>query len=175
MLDQRTIPLTFLISILFLLWGCASSPRAIEQPEQLQQKTSIEEYERTFNPSKYNEPIAATTTREKSATLTVTLPEDSLQITEEVVQGYRVQVYSSSNFDEASQMKSLVAEQASSDSVYILFDPPVYKVRVGDYPTRYEANQRLLFFLNAGYRDAWIVPDRIVLRKRYPSQSTETQ
>jgi hypothetical protein len=41
----------------------------------------------------------------------------------------------------------------------------VYKVRVGDFANRYEANQRLPEFVEKGYRDAWIVPDRIVQRK----------
>jgi hypothetical protein len=36
---------------------------------------------------------------------------------------------------------------------------------VGDFVNRYEANQRLPEFVEKGYRDAWIVPDRTVQRK----------
>jgi hypothetical protein len=51
------------------------------------------------------------------------------------------------------------------DSVYLLFDAPVYKVRVGDFVSRYEAGQKLPDIVELGYRDAWIVPDKIVQRK----------
>jgi hypothetical protein len=62
-------------------------------------------------------------------------------------------------------MKEVVTEKFIGDSVYVVYDAPVYKIRVGDFVNRYEANQRLPEFTEKGYRDAWIVPDRIVQRK----------
>ena len=51
------------------------------------------------------------------------------------------------------------------DSVYVVYDPPVYKVRVGDYTSRLEASRKLSTFIDKGYPDAWIVADRIVQRR----------
>ena len=86
-------------------------------------------------------------------------------VQEEVVQGFRIQIFSSSNVDEATLMKNLALEKFVGDSIYVVYDAPVYKVRVGDFLNRYEANQRLPEFVEKGYREAWIVPDRIVQRK----------
>jgi hypothetical protein len=62
-------------------------------------------------------------------------------------------------------MKTVAVEKFPRDSIYVVYDAPVYKIRVGDFISRYEANQRLPEFVEKGYRDAWIVPDRIVQRK----------
>jgi hypothetical protein len=51
------------------------------------------------------------------------------------------------------------------DSVYVVYDPPIYKIRLGDYPTRYDASIELPTVVGMGYPDAWIVPDNIVRRK----------
>jgi hypothetical protein len=92
------------------------------------------------------------------------IPKDSMIVQEEVVQGYRIQIFSSSNVDETTLMKNLAVEKFVGDSIYVVYDAPVYKVRIGDFINRYEANQRLPEFVEKGYRDAWIVPDRIVQR-----------
>jgi hypothetical protein len=46
-----------------------------------------------------------------------------------------------------------------------VFDPPVYKIRVGDFLTRVEANQRLGVISALGFADAWVVGDKITIRK----------
>ncbi len=84
---------------------------------------------------------------------------------EETVQGFRIQIFSSSNIDDANAAKKGAEGKFSNDSVYIVFDAPVYKVRVGDFVNRYDASQRLPEFVDKGYRDAWIVPDQIEQRK----------
>lgn len=167
--------------VVFLLGamiGCTPESKLTkEHPASLPTKTTIAEVEKTFDPSAYViefVPPSQGSSPQRSQTARLVLPQDSATVQEEIVQGFRIQLYSSSNYDEAQGMKSVTQDLAVPDSVYIVFDPPVYKVRVGDFVSRYEANQRLLYYIGRGYRDAWVVPDRVIVRKTLPQvQNTD--
>jgi hypothetical protein len=179
MLDQfhTIMKIQILFSILCMLVlltaGCTSSRSFIrdEEPKQetpKEDKHSLAEYEATLNPTDYDQEVEVVEkahVEEKKQQSPLEIPKDSLVVEEEVVQGFRIQVFSSSGVDEATLMKDVVTGKFISDSVYMVYDAPVYKVRVGDFVNRYEASQRLPEFTEKGYRDAWIVPDRIIHRK----------
>jgi hypothetical protein len=169
-------PSFFLIGALLsmmLAAGCSSSrsfkeETKPEQEESVAKKMPLSEYEATLNPADFDqevEIIQKVHGEEKLQQSHLDIPKDSVVIQEEQVQGFRVQVFSSSNFDDASLMKSQTLRKFKDDSIYVVYDAPVYKVRVGDFLNRYEANQRLPEFVEKGYRDAWVVPDRIVQRR----------
>jgi hypothetical protein len=171
--------LFFALCVLALLTaGCTSSRPFIREEEPKQEKPkedkrSLAEYEATLNPADYDQEVEVVEkahVEEKKQQTPLKIPKDSLIVEEEVVQGFRIQVFSSSGVDEATLMKDVVTRKFFGDSVYMVYDAPVYKIRVGDFVNRYEANQRLPEFTEKGYRDAWIVPDRIVHRKfaRFP-------
>jgi hypothetical protein len=157
------------IMAVLLITGCASR-RFIDMTDDASnnQKQSLSYYESTLNPSDYDREVSGIEKmqkEEKQGLNPLDIPKDTLVMQEEIVQGFRVQVFSSSGVDEANLMKNIVQEKFINDSVYVVYDPPVYKVRAGDFLNRYEANQRLQDFVAGGYRDAWIVPDRIIQRK----------
>ena len=156
-----------------LLAGCTSSKmvEAEEKPKNEQpreKKHLLSDYEATLNPVEFDREIVMvqkSLSGEQKQQNPLEIPKDSMIVQEEVVQGFRIQIFSSSNVDETILMKNLAGEKFIGDSIYVVYDAPVYKVRIGDYVNRYEANQRLPEFVQKGYRDAWIVPDRIVQRK----------
>ncbi len=156
-----------------LLAGCTPSKPFLveEQPNNEQPKEKkllLSEYEATLNPVEFDQEIEAvqqTRHEEQKQQNPLEIPRDSLIVQEEVVQGFRIQIFSSSNVDETTLMKNLALDKFVGDSIYVVYDAPVYKVRIGDFVNRYEANQRLPEFVEKGYRDAWIVPDRVVQRK----------
>ena len=153
--------------------GCTSSkPFQAEEKQKYEQpkekKLQLSEYEATLNPVDFDREIKIVQTArsdEQKQQVALEIPKDSMVVQEEVVQGFRIQIFSSSNVDEATVMKNLALEKFVGDSIYVVYDAPVYKVRVGDFVNRYEANQRLPEFVQKGYQDAWIVPERIVQRK----------
>jgi hypothetical protein len=167
------------ILLLVFSAGCSSSREAFQESEltndQIQndaqpkeKKLPLSEYESTLNPADFDKDINVAEkihTDEKAQQSALEIPRDSIVVKEEPTQGFRIQVFSSSNVDEVNLMKSVVLEKFTGDSIYVVYDPPVYKIRVGDFLTRYEANQRLPEFVDKGYRDAWIVPDRVIQRK----------
>ncbi|HVN49550.1 MAG TPA: SPOR domain-containing protein [Bacteroidota bacterium] len=138
-----------------------------KQPPQKVMVLPLREYEATLNPSDFDEEPAALqqANRTDQPQPPIDISKDSVVIHEEVVQGFRIQLFSSSSIDEATATKEEAALKFISDSIYIVFDAPVYKVRVGDFISRYEANQRLPEFIAQGFRDAWVVPDRVIQRK----------
>lgn len=180
MLDQLykiKIGKQLIVGIVFiaaLIIGCASSkPFQVEEEEPKyeqpkEKKLLLSEYEQTLNPIEFDreiEVVQKTRHDDQKQQNPLEIPKDSMVVQEEVVQGFRIQIFSSSNVDETTLMKNLALEKFVGDSIYVVYDAPVYKVRVGDFVNRYEANQRLPEFVDKGYRDAWIVPDRIVQRK----------
>ena len=158
--------------------GCGASQEITEvrQEKPKERKAPLAEYETTLNPVDFEKEIDVHTEKVPEKTLPslhnqpIVLQQDSMQqdrmkVEQEIVQGFRVQIFSTSNIDEAGSMKVIAEQKFPADSIYIVFDSPVYKVRVGDYVTRYDAGQKLSQFIDLGYRDAWIVPDRVVKRK----------
>jgi hypothetical protein len=153
--------------------GCsASNPDTTEQqkskPEvQKEMKKPLSEYEATLDPSKYEEDIEIVEKKkaEDRPTVELQIPKDSTVILETSQLGFRIQIFSTSSIDEALNTKVNLLAKLPQDSVYIVYDPPIYKIRLGDFPSRYEASIELQSIVPMGYSDAWIVPDNIVRRK----------
>jgi len=81
------------------------------------------------------------------------------------VPGYRVQVLATDNLDEAQQMRLDVYFKTNKSEIYITFQPPLYKVTVGDYKTLYGANN-LAFKLNQlGFSPTQVVTDSVNIQK----------
>lgn len=74
----------------------------------------------------------------------------------ETVSGYRVQLISTRNEQEARNVlrEGLLNFQ---EKVYLVFDNPYYKVRVGDCLSRYEANDLQETARQKGFWEAWVV------------------
>jgi hypothetical protein len=134
-------------------------------PTKEGEKAPLEVFESTFQPSRYDEEVEVVEQRLGERGAQPDERRDSVKVEEEVLQGFRIQIFASPRIDEATLAKQAAAQLITTDSLYIVFDPPVYKVRVGDYPTRLEANRALASIVQKGYPDAWIVTDRIILRK----------
>jgi len=75
--------------------------------------------------------------------------------------GYRVQVFSSLQQDESEQAAQKVREKID-EKVYVEFDPPYYKVRVGNCKSSDEAEELLNKLKRLGYPEAWIVRARVI-------------
>jgi hypothetical protein len=71
-------------------------------------------------------------------------------------EGFRVQIFASPvRF--AAESAAEKARGSFRDEIHVDHQPPLYKVRVGDFLTRDEALEARDQAVAAGYRDAWIV------------------
>ncbi len=89
------------------------------------------------------------------------------------MQGYRVQIYSASG----NRSKLLTdREKASFDEAYpgirsyITYDEPYYKLRVGDFRTRLDA-ERFMRQISSQYIYSMVVTDRIRLPQLSPDEN----
>ncbi len=148
-----------------ILIGCAASgpepPQRAQRPKT-QKNAPLDVFERDFAPSRYDVAIAEV---ESSSQRYTDKGRDTTNAaasrTVELIPGFRVQVMFSNSIDEASKVKSDVAILFPVDMVYMLYDSPYYKVRVGDYQERNSAAHALKILLDKGYVQSWIVPDRV--------------
>jgi|WetSurMetagenome_2_1015567.scaffolds.fasta_scaffold00462_13 hypothetical protein len=80
--------------------------------------------------------------------------------TAEVPNGFRVQCFAS------SQIERVRAEQKALESkvrypVYIVFATPYYKLQVGDFVKRVDADDAAAKIKELGYADAWVVRTKV--------------
>lgn len=77
---------------------------------------------------------------------------------ERVAAGYRVQVFASGDRLVAHALARRVEGRLPGESVTVEWDEPWYKVRVGDFSDRGEAEGLRLRLVEMGFGEAWIVP-----------------
>ncbi len=88
----------------------------------------------------------------------------------ELVQGFRVQLFSSTDID-AAKAKKLEAESFfPSEWFYLQYDPPTYKIRGGNFLQRYEAERFVKLAAERGFGDSWAVPEKVFKQPPPPAR-----
>lgn len=96
--------------------------------------------------------------KEEMNTFNLMAPGDSEE--PKVRIGYRVQISSTSDYLQALKLDSL-ARTIWKEDVYMRFDSPYYKIRVGNEPHRDAAERLQQEAFRAGFRTAWVVRTEI--------------
>ena len=78
------------------------------------------------------------------------------------VKGYRIQVAISQDEKDLIDIKEKL-EVVIKENVYIKFELPNYKLRVGNFDSRKKAEAYRNKVIRLGYRSAWVVPTLIEL------------
>jgi hypothetical protein len=172
--EKRNIVLilTFLLAVVFA--GCATTktgpvtkPTPPAKGEALATVQQVED----LNPEVLPDSIFQVQQKvplSKEETQTVREQGQAEEVPREVVvekPGYRVQIAALSSQDEAMQIKKEAMLKFGDQGVYLIFDPPFYKIRVGDFVSRYDAEKLQQKAIQLGYKDAWIVRTRVKIRK----------
>jgi len=90
-----------------------------------------------------------------------TSPDSTKQQIIGTTDGYRVQVISTDDIDEANLVRAELYEKTTRKEVYIVFEPPFYKVKIGDFTSKSEA-ENLRFKLNQlGYSESKVVQETV--------------
>ena len=75
-------------------------------------------------------------------------------------EGYRLQIFESSSVEETNRTLQKF-ERSLKDSVYMVFEAPLYKLRLGNFVTKKEAEKQKENLNKKGYKNIWIVRSRI--------------
>jgi len=79
------------------------------------------------------------------------------------IQGYRIQILKASGneaLDIIEESKAEFSEKYVDMPVYFTFNEPDYRVRIGDFRTRLEA-EKFLVKISREYPGAWVIQDNI--------------
>ncbi|MEC9273175.1 MAG: SPOR domain-containing protein, partial [Candidatus Neomarinimicrobiota bacterium] len=106
-------------------------------------------------------PVIVNNTLDDSSSFDMVLIKDSTQL---ISEGFRVQILATRYFEYADSLAISISNKIT-DSVYVEFETPNYKVRVGDFINRDSAELLQQELLNMGYKSAWILRSRITAQK----------
>ena len=147
------------------LSGCAGTKEATQQeqtPETSEKSGIIED----FDPMSLEEidfevePKLNIEAESSEAYRYLTANRDSSAGAEEEsrkVPGYRVQISSVTMQEDADEIKLEAMLQFEEENVYLIFEAPYYKIRVGDFEIRRNAEALQKTAVDLGYGDAWII------------------
>jgi cell division protein FtsN len=149
-----------LVLVLILIGAACSSS------DQTVKKRPIKEYEGTFDPSKYRD--TKETEKQEEDPAATALPEtehrEEFVTIERIEQkmGYRIQIFSTTGIDDAEQRRDEYREMlGDSVAVTIVFDAPYYKIRVGNFLEKADAEAERARLKEFGLNEAWVVRDRV--------------
>lgn len=90
--------------------------------------------------------------------------KDTLHVVEKM--GWKVQVFSTSDFYEADTVYKQVQDSFVDEEVEKIFNSPYYKIRMGNCVTREEAENLLSKTLELKYREAWIIRTMVRVKEK---------
>ena len=115
-------------------------------------------FDESFDPSTLNEPEIKLPIilRPDEPLPPELLPAES----DTVVEGFRVQVISTQDIEEANRLFTQLSIMFEG-AVYIIFDSPYYKLRIGNFLSRSTAEQARKRITALGYKSAWIIRTQV--------------
>ena len=79
---------------------------------------------------------------------------------DEKFEGYRIQIYFGKEREKAKDIKTRFYKEFPGKSAYLVYEQPNFKVRVGNFRAKMEA-QRLFYDLKEAFETVLIVPTKI--------------
>lgn len=165
---MKTILFISLTSLLFLSCGSGSQKTSVTGDSP---KANNQEAAQWFNPNNLEEndisiekkkPVKVADKPETLDTEFVSEVETETKANE-IISGFRIQLRASKD---SKKMRRALNEAKSffnprGYEVYLVYESPMYKLRVGDTTDRKRADKLLTLSKENGYRDAWVVPDMV--------------
>ena len=84
----------------------------------------------------------------------------SIDSTHIVIEGYRVQILATKQLAKAEKLQKDLSS-ILNQKIYIVFEAPNYKVRVGNFIDRSKAENFRKNLIKEGYQSSWIIRTRI--------------
>ncbi len=154
--------------LLFLIVSCSTSQFGWKSESGSRKKSSKgKEYVEDFDPLSLEEEDIVVSPQEKSPTEengekpVEPMPSEDLALHEgSMIQGFRVQLLATTDENQARDAKKKAIFKFQT-GVYLVFEAPHYKLRIGDCATRKEAEDLKKEAFRNGFPDAWIVPSKV--------------
>lgn len=164
-----------LLILILVIAGCSSTRTMMpgtEKPENEEKTTGI--VNEFFDPLILNDEeleirkTISVETKSDQVGQNLSKPDTSYQQSESSP-GFRVQICAVSDEDRAKQIQRDAILKFIDEDIYLIYDIPYYKVRVGNCLTRYEADQLQKLAVEKGFEDAWVVRTNIAVKRNNDS------
>lgn len=145
-----------------LLSGCGTTSSTQESGKATEEE--IRSFESTFQPSDFDPMRERPVDRTPRQVDTVSVIEEdtpSAPPSMEMVQGFRVQVFSTTSIDAARAKRLEFEAEFPNEWFYLEYHAPTYKLRAGNFQTRFEAERFARLLTDQGHREAWTVPEKV--------------
>jgi hypothetical protein len=155
--------LTILI-VAGLLAGCGTGKEAARQGPAGTLQDDLRRYEGEFRPSDHDSvpgTAAASSTPLANPLASAASTEAAAGTESDLVPGFRVQIFSSTDIDAAKVKKQEAESDFPTEVFYLQYDPPAYKLRAGNFLQRYEADRFARLAAEKGFTDSWVVPEKV--------------
>jgi hypothetical protein len=161
-----------------LMTSCSSSRKATR--ENNSEKTSPQ-YDESFDPVRLNddeinfkeEPKPTSNSDKIDRIDTSQKPTEK---EDKLIDGFRIQLFATKDIESATVAKKEAQFVFIGDSlnVYVEFDSPYYKLRIGDFQDRDKAEQFREIAREKGYASSWIVKTKVWSNPSPPNGSPHT-
>lgn len=156
--------INLILSTLFLLFYSCAAPQKSTRSESGAVK-NFELMNEEFDPLSLREEDIQVEDVAVSSSAAEEAPESvESAVKDTLVTGYRIQIVQTTDAEEAKNVQKEAILRFNED-VYRVFDPPFYKVRVGNYLNWYDAEKVQKLAIQKGYRDAWVIRTKVNLKK----------
>jgi len=125
-------------------------------------KDFLARYEKTFDPSPYKVQAKELSSKPQTDSTGTTFRPTPSSAAPETTAGFRVQILTTQDIDQAMQLRDTLWVALPDEWVYVVHDAPYYKVRVGNFADRPSANKTVKTLIEKGYGTAWVVPDQVL-------------
>ena len=139
--------------------GCTASKSTTKITKQ-----SDRQYDESFDPlTLQDDDIEFPAIVKKEKVNNTPISNQNPQENRKEINGYRVQIIATQNLEKASLLEEEAKSQFSINNhqTYLVFEAPLYKIRIGDFTSRNEAEELKVQALKYGYREAFIVRTKV--------------
>ena len=166
---MRFFKLLLVFTGLMLTFSCAASRMGTESPVGQGQRSGSR-YVEDFDPLTLRDddievpsPQGVVETQNEPENAPLRTPTDEDRMSGETAPGFRVQLLATRDEAQANEVKKS-AIFTFEERVYLIFEAPYFRLRIGDCRTRNEAEELRDYAVDKGFRDAWIVPSRVFVQ-----------
>lgn len=181
----KNISLIFLLSLAVFAAGCGGTfkpPSETEETPRPEEKPVVQKEfkydplglkeDQVIVPEKYT--LASASAEDTLASDNMPITEaDSLEFPTGAYESYRIQLFTSKEYGPAFREMN-IAREVFDKKVRFDYEVPYYKVRVGDFRNRMNAERYLPAAQEAGYKTAWVVKVNTNVRTLKDIYDTET-
>ena len=159
MKGKRYIGCFCFLILSFALYSCSGSKEQSEvKTEKIaEEENNLNDYEKSFDPSKYDLPYEETALSVKKY-VTRNKKKEGVKRN---ASGFRVQTTLSGEFEDCQRNRNELQKKFPDIKTYIVHEFPFYKLRIGDFQSRKEAEKFIKVLIDKDIKNGLIVPDKI--------------